>query len=451
MPTIALATFTPERLIAYLADPETYDCFVDGELETHHAADDAVEAIGEHRIAMLPLVFATLPVAPLPIARLLLHAFASLEPRELAALPDEDLATMIEWVERIAEQPTDPSPHERLRLVFLREGRIGLRIALPWERAFARRLRAGELSDPEAFWTARLAHPIADERKRAMRRLVVVARDRVRFAAYLVTQLDDPSSSIQSEAASALAALPPNLSGETVRELVTALPQASRRVTIALLPALARHGEPAAGLAPFCLEVLRRVGHANWELHRAAARALFLLGEIDEPIRGELAACLESLATFGAPGPHVKQLMRAVGDRGALAAVIAEFRRVLADDDVTAIADICKALLFVPGGSIVPLVDGLLGQLARDRKYELVNALCDALGRSGDRRAVPALTRLSDSDSRYAAVSALAELGPVAHAAVPALERLRDRMRIEGRSMLSDVLRALDAIAPATT
>lgn len=227
----------------------------------------------------VPAIIEALPSATVDIARVLFAILNDAPVEQRMALPDEAHAAIESAAQKLG--PRDAA-HAR------------------FERDFARRVRAGELPTPEAFWRAWLAHPT--RALVSIYELGGLVEDRAAFARELASWFDHPELGKYPLAlCSALAKLPDLLPEETVRALASS--EHPRRQQ-ELVPILAAYGEPAAALVPLCIEMLRNEPleederwssrHVRWE--RATKALVDLADEIDSPHLKVLYAMLTEMA-----------------------------------------------------------------------------------------------------------------------------------------------------------
>jgi hypothetical protein len=220
----------------------------------------------ESLVAMLPVavpwIVELLPAASVEQASALLRVIDRLDIAQRIALPDEVHAAFVAAAERVDE---------------------GRASAVRFERDFARRVRAGELADPERYWRAWLAHPV--HASTALYELEKLVSDKTAFALELARATDDPR--LDFTAAYIRARLPPVLPPDVVQRLAAStLPRHHHDLAVML----ARHGAPAAALVPLCLELLGNEPLADGESQNSrdvrwnvATTALVALIDVVDP------------------------------------------------------------------------------------------------------------------------------------------------------------------------
>lgn len=194
------------------------------------------------------------------------------------ALSDDDHAT-IEGVARVV------GPNEEAQARF--------------ERAFAQRVRSGELADREAFWRAWLAHPT--RASKAMFELADVVADKAAYARELAGLLVRGAQlRFASSIGFILEKCPPSLDADTVRALASSgLPRNNPE----LIAPLAAHGAPASALVPVCLEMLQHgpveedeswnSRHVRWR--RATNALIALVDDLAPPQLQALSRMIEEM------------------------------------------------------------------------------------------------------------------------------------------------------------
>lgn len=168
-----------------------------------------------------------------------------------------------------------------------------------FERAFSRRVRAGELADREAFWRAWLAHPT--RASKAFFELHDIVADKAEYARELAAMLlRGEHLRYASSIGYVLEQCPASLHFKTVEALAASdLPRAHPE----LLTALAAHGPPAAALVPLCIEMLGRdpveedeswnSRHVRWR--RATNALIELVDDIAPPHLQTLGRIIEEM------------------------------------------------------------------------------------------------------------------------------------------------------------
>lgn len=223
----------------------------------------------------------------------------------------------------------------------------------------------------------------------------------------------------------------------TVADLVKQLSGSEAQARYRATDELANHGEAAKDAVPALIKAL---GDSDPKLRFRAARALGAIGPVAQESGLQLVARLKDEdALVRAHSAHALGNIGAVND-----AVVPELAHTLADADPNVRRSAIRAIQKIKPGPDVMLP--LVSKLLEDDNPSVVLHALQSMAEAGDRALPVIIGALDNQKSRYWACVVLAELGPAAKSAAPALAKVLSDEDPEERMQ---ALIALGEIGPA--